>query len=152
MGGMLVVTWGFFLCCSGCFSCVRSFCSGFWSLVQNHLFTVDLVLMWEWVLLSQMHTEMYYNSHLSLFLFEEWHIWKVDVQDNMSNVSEERSSRQQDIKKGLQFIEYDFVVFILACSFTCLYIFLLDGWLWERPFVFFLRIFASTNVLNREQL
>lgn len=29
----------------------------------------------------------------------------MDVQDNMSNVSEERSTRQQDIKKGLQFIE-----------------------------------------------
>ncbi|KAJ7408390.1 hypothetical protein BTVI_59678 [Pitangus sulphuratus] len=36
---------------------------------------------------------------------QEWHIRKVDVQDNMSNVSEERSTRQQDIKKGLQFIE-----------------------------------------------
>lgn len=71
-----------------------------------------------------MHTETYYNSHLSLFLFEEWHIRKVDVQDNMSNVSEERSTRQQDIKKGLQFIEYDFVVFILVCSFTCVCIFL----------------------------
>lgn len=71
-----------------------------------------------------MHTEMYCNSHLSLFLFEEWHIRKLDVQDNMSNVSEERSTRQQDIKKGLQFIEYDFVVFILVCSFICVYIFL----------------------------
>lgn len=48
----------------------------------------------------------------------------MDVQDNMSNVSEERSTRQQDIKKGLQFIEYDFVVFILVCSLTCVYIFL----------------------------
>ncbi|XP_042683605.1 zinc finger CCCH domain-containing protein 7A isoform X5 [Centrocercus urophasianus] len=32
-------------------------------------------------------------------------IRNVDVQDNMSNASEERSTRQQDIKKGLQFIE-----------------------------------------------
>ncbi|OPJ79424.1 hypothetical protein AV530_009517 [Patagioenas fasciata monilis] len=36
---------------------------------------------------------------------QEWRIRKVNVQDNMSNVSEERSARQQNIKKGLQFIE-----------------------------------------------
>ncbi|XP_010718004.1 zinc finger CCCH domain-containing protein 7A-like [Meleagris gallopavo] len=42
---------------------------------------------------------------MSAFLFEEVCIRNVDVQDNMSNVSEERSTRQQDIKKGLQFIE-----------------------------------------------
>lgn len=63
---------------------------------------------------------MYINSHLSFFFFEEWHIRKVDVQDNMSNVSEERSTRQQDIKKGLQFIEYDFVILCLY-AYTRLY-------------------------------
>lgn len=44
----------------------------------------------------------------------------MDVQDNMSNVSEERSTRQQDIKKGLQFIEYDFVV-LFFYAYTCIY-------------------------------
>lgn len=39
----------------------------------------------------------------------------------MSNVSEERSTRQQDIKKGLQFIEYGFVgLFLYAC--VCVYV------------------------------
>lgn len=44
----------------------------------------------------------------------------MDVQDNMSNVSEERSTRQQDIKKGLQFIEYVFVVLFLY-AYTCIH-------------------------------
>jgi len=60
------------------------------------------------------------NSRLPACLFQEWRIRKVDVRDNMSNVSEERSTRQQDIKKGLQFIEYGFAV-LLLCPYTCVY-------------------------------
>lgn len=57
---------------------------------------------------------------LSAFLFEEVCIRNVDVQDNMSNASEERSTRQQDIKKGLQFIEYGATFFYCGC--TCLWV------------------------------
>lgn len=65
------------------------------------------------------------NSHFSSFLFEELHIQKVDVQDNMSNVSEERSTRQQDIKKGLQFIEYGSVFLFL---YMLIHPNIQDGW------------------------
>lgn len=67
------------------------------------------------------------NSHFSSFLFEELHIQKVDVQDNMSNVSEERSTRQQDIKKGLQFIEYG-SVFLFLYILMLIRPYVQDGW------------------------
>lgn len=77
----------------------------------------------------------------------------MDVQDNMSNVSEERSARQQNIKKGLQFIEYDFVVLFLYAS-TCMYMrWRALGKPWDRApaeegggHVFLLRVFANMNM------
>lgn len=83
--------------------------------MHDYFCIMDLVLKGDWILQYQctkcyILTTIYISS-----LFEEWHIQELDGQDNMSNVSEERSTRQQDIKKGLQFIEYAFCGLILVC-------------------------------------